>query len=187
MSAWTQAVVRADGIFKLAKLPRTLAELVICGRRAMGELAPRRSAAAFAQHRGFAGPPVFIRFREWTSAAEVMIRAVGDRRSVGFRPRRGLFAGDRSGVLLGCGSRIVQPMILEVGHGPLTTAGIWTLGAAITAADAVGVQVWLVATRLSARRLLVRRLEGRPVLRSVEDALAGCGAASLRASFAGTG
>jgi hypothetical protein len=78
-------------------------------------------------------------------------------------------------------------MILEVGHGPLTTAGIWTLGAAITAADAVGVQVWLVATRLSARRLLVRRLEGRPVLRSVEDALAGCGAASFRASFAGTG
>jgi hypothetical protein len=78
-------------------------------------------------------------------------------------------------------------MILEVGHGPLTTAGIRTLGAAITAADAVGVQVWLVARRLSARRLLVRRLEGRPVLRSVEDALAGCGAASLRASFAGTG
>ena len=66
-------------------------------------------------------------------------------------------------------------MILEVGHVPLTTAVIPTLGAALTAADAVVVQVWLVARQLSARRLLVRRLEGRPVFRSVEDALAGCG------------
>jgi hypothetical protein len=78
-------------------------------------------------------------------------------------------------------------MFLEVGHVPLTTAGIPTLGAALSAADAVGLQVWLAATRLSARRLLVRRLEGRPVCRSVEDALAGCGAASFRASLAGTG
>jgi hypothetical protein len=78
-------------------------------------------------------------------------------------------------------------MILEVSHGPLTTAGIRTLGAAITAAEAVVVQVWLAATRLSARRLLVRRLEGRPVFASVEDALAGRGATSFRASLAGRG
>jgi hypothetical protein len=78
-------------------------------------------------------------------------------------------------------------MFLEVGHVPLTTAGIPILGAALTAADAVVVQVWLVGSQLSARRLLVRRLEGRPVFGSVEDALAGCGATAFRASFAGRG
>lgn len=138
----------------------------------MGELAPPRSAAALAQHQGFAGPPVSIRFREWTSAGEV-IRAVGDLLVIDLdgssSPEIAL------GVLLGCGSRSDQPMILEVGHVPPTTAGIRTLGAVLTAADVVGVQVWLVARQLSARRLLVRRLEGRPVFRSVEDALAGCG------------
>ena len=79
-------------------------------------------------------------------------------------------------------------MFLEVGHVPLTTAVIRSLGAALTAADAVVVRVWLVAGQFSsARRLLVRRLEGRPVFASVEDALAGRGATSFRASLAGRG
>jgi len=78
-------------------------------------------------------------------------------------------------------------MFLEVGHVPLTTAVIRSLGAALTAADAVVVRVWLAATRLSARRLLVRGLEGRPVFGSAEDALAGYGATAFRASFPGRG
>jgi len=78
-------------------------------------------------------------------------------------------------------------MFLEVGHVPLTTAVIRSLGAALTAADAVVVRVWLVARQFSARRLLVRRLEGPPGFGSVKDALAGCGATAFRVSFAGRG
>jgi hypothetical protein len=78
-------------------------------------------------------------------------------------------------------------MFLEVGHVPLTTAVIRSLGAALTAADAVVVRVWLVAGQFSARRLLVRRLEGPPVFGSAEDALAGREATAFRVSFAGRG